>query len=861
MSVQIFITVLPESPTGLHYSSDTLIFVVNMRIHDDAPVCTGGSPSKFVVSSSLPPGLYFDTANGTISGIPTQMTQKISYLIFASNAGGTTETTITIEIVGSGNVTGPTIRFLSPARDSSVSSDNSMTVRIFASDSSGVATVTFSLNTTTFEGVNSSDTVWSATVSGLKAGFNRIVVSALDKSANANQSRDSIYVKYDSTIADNRPPIFKPIAGIISDSVVRQPSVTATFEVTDASGIDSVFWILNGQFVGLMAPVPGISNQYSLVGTLINYHANRVVLQAVDKSANRNRDSVVLTIDYNTAPTQITLLSPANADGVTEMPMPVTVSWSGGSDPDGDSVTYKVWYGLTQNKMTQYSDAGGAHTVQLQGLAGNRLYYWNVTGYSVPSPKDSVVSGIRSFGTFNTPPQVALQLPANGATRQPVDGLNLSWATAFGDGDSVTYSILVGTNRTLTLADQKVTLWSSSTYLLGGLQNGKEYYWRVVAKEIAGGYSQKSDTSVVDSFYTVNRAPVWNKPLQFSCYQNEKIRIPLSANVLSSIIGIGHTLTFGMRNNVGGSAIIRNDTLVWVRPYNYLTDTAISIIAKDTWPFDTAADTASLVIGMKTTFPTTGSNGMRHIPQGSYLMGQDALSTMGRPVTLLAFWIDSTEVTQADYSSVMGVNPSHFTGDVNRPVDKLTWFDAVLYCNARSKKAGLDTAYVYNSVSGTPGNGCIALSGIRILYSPLAYRLPTSAEWEYACRGGTETKSYWGDDTATATVGQYAWCNVNSITTTHPVAQKLPNAFGLFDMNGNSSEWCNDWAGDTTKLPQTDPIGPASGTARVQRGGAYYYYNTNMTSITIDAIAPDQSFSNFFGGMYGYGFRCVLPAR
>lgn len=194
------------------------------------------------------------------------------------------------------------------------------------------------------------------------------------------------------------------------------------------------------------------------------------------------------------------------------------------------------------------------------------------------------------------------------------------------------------------------------------------------------------------------------------------------------------------------------------------------------------------------------------VPGGSFLMGSSP-SDAGRydnetpqhSVTLGSFWMGKYEVTQAQWKAIMGNNPSCFQSD-DRPVEQVAWADAQEFCrrlSARTRKT---------------------------------YRLPSEAEWEYACRADTQTKFCCGD--ADSSLGGYAWYSLNSGGTTHPVGQKAPNRWGLYDMHGNVWEWCEDfyhssyagapqdgsaWTDDPTSVD----LGNYNGPARVLRGGSW----------------------------------------
>jgi formylglycine-generating enzyme required for sulfatase activity len=227
---------------------------------------------------------------------------------------------------------------------------------------------------------------------------------------------------------------------------------------------------------------------------------------------------------------------------------------------------------------------------------------------------------------------------------------------------------------------------------------------------------------------------------------------------------------------------------------------------------------------------------MKNIPAGTFQMGQGELADTVHQVTLSAFTMQETPVTQEQYVSVMGVNPSYSLGDMMRPVDNVSWLDAVLFCNALSKLSGLDTCYTYTAADATDAACDFAKKG---------YRLPTEAESEYACRGGSTTIYWWGSDTTG--IGARVYFPVyNSGTTTTAVASNLANAYGLYDVAGNGWKWCNDWFHQPySSSAATNPKGPATGTSRVLRGGAWvgsmfilqdYYKSANRGNLSPTVI-------------------------
>jgi formylglycine-generating enzyme len=217
------------------------------------------------------------------------------------------------------------------------------------------------------------------------------------------------------------------------------------------------------------------------------------------------------------------------------------------------------------------------------------------------------------------------------------------------------------------------------------------------------------------------------------------------------------------------------------------------------------------------------------------------------------FFMDITTITQKHYREIMGIKASNSIGD-DLPVVDVTWYDAIRFCNARSRKDGLEPVYSYTEIFGPVIKNCEYLENFFVDYEKNGYRLPTEAEWEYACRSGSKTRFFWGSEMD----GDFAWSEINTDPVIRPVGLKKPNAWGLYDMAGNIQEWCGDWfsADYYASSPEYNPKGPESGRLHVLRGGSNYPYKDRdrLRSANRSCNKPDAH-----GGFYG--FRTIVPEK
>lgn len=279
---------------------------------------------------------------------------------------------------------------------------------------------------------------------------------------------------------------------------------------------------------------------------------------------------------------------------------------------------------------------------------------------------------------------------------------------------------------------------------------------------------------------------------------------------------------------------------------------AVSLAQAVKWPHNTQSVLQRLVVAAMAfggplalfggdSTPSAAKPEMIKVPAGQFAMGDKGqVDATPHAVAISSFLIDKYLVTQQEFQRVMGANPSRWKGPQN-PVEQVRWSDAVRYCNKRSEMEGLQP--------------CYDLASWKCNFDANGYRLPTEAEWEYACRAGASTAFFFGD--SPAKLGEYAWYDKNSGGRPRPVGQKRPNSWGLCDMSGNVWQWCNDFYGVDyyAKSPKQDPRGPETGQTKVVRGGAWRFGPENCRCAY--RYNENPGYADVCFGYDIYGFRCV----
>jgi formylglycine-generating enzyme required for sulfatase activity len=449
------------------------------------------------------------------------------------------------------------------------------------------------------------------------------------------------------------------------------------------------------------------------------------------------------------------------------------------------------------------------------GLTANTIYYYKLTSTNLGGESQQpAFSNAKTYPNIPDPPVITV---AGGSKSVIVTWDGVLYAT--------TYNLYYAQGDTVNKSKKQV-LGATSPDTITGLWDGHNYSFAVSSVNISGESALSGSKTIV----TIPAAPFIAATPGNDTVTVNWGEVPGAASyTLYFCVGDSIDTTTFRYTNVKPPVVLNSYPIRNGTKYSFA---AIAINAS-------GKSELSNVVSCMPVLPRR----MVWIPGGSFTMGTNSNSNENPAHTVMVhtFLMDSTEVTLQDYESIMGPSNSYFSG-AQIPVNNRTWYDAALYCNQISKKGGLDTVYRYSSATIGYLGFCTGLASLAIDYAKNGYRLPTEAEWEYACRAGSTTTYYWGDTMN----GDYCWYNGNSDDKVHAVAQKKPNAFGLYDMSGNAWEYCNDYLAPYDTTVKVDPTGPATGTSRTRRGGSYAG-NTELRSASRDA-------SNKFPDS---GFRCV----
>jgi uncharacterized repeat protein (TIGR02543 family) len=755
----------------------------------------------------------------------------------------------------------------------SVVADSVVTIVARVTDGSGIATVTIDGNT-----VTSNDSLYNKSTR-LNKGGNNVTVYAKDKSANANDTTIVFPIIYDPTSSDTIGPTISLLSPANNANLTATPVVVKVV-LTDASGVAS-------------ATINSISatrtdSIFSAPVALIDGN-NPIQVTAQDSGYNRKTSTASYNLKLDLPPAAVTVNTPTGPATTTTG---LTINWS--QSDANDFVLYKVFYATTPN-VTDHDAQATAISIKvntsfaLTGLTPNTTYFFKV--YVCDGA--SCVAGNEVSGTTLPPPPT---ITTQSSSQTKCVGEPVAFNVATTGVSPLTYQWKKGTTNVGTNQD---------TYAISAVATGDAGSYTCTVSNAGGSVTTSPvATLTVNTLSSVTLASA-NPPSVSS-------DAPSSTLTVSGTLGTGATWKW-FTGSCGGtpvgavpsiSLIPTATTMYYVRAEGGTCGgntecVPVTVVYNPTVTFDDQGGTIAANPSSKVALTPPGNigslpeppkktgyafDGWYTEPKGkgtpfsanttvttnktvyanwvagcmvkisaagqSFSMGLAAVADTLHTVTFTYnYWMDTTEVTQIDYQNLLGKNPSTFSGD-HHPVESITWFDAVLYCNKRSLRDGKDTVYTFYSISGEAGNGCTGLGGLGITFTANGYRLPTEAEWEYACRAGSTSTYYWGEAADDATLNLYEWFNSNSNNTSHDVAGKNPNNYNLYDMGGNVYEWCNDWYDIYRSQAQTDPIGPSIRDSRVARGGMWRVYPAGSA----DRGSLDPMLRSFY-----CGFRCACP--
>jgi len=517
--------------------------------------------------------------------------------------------------------------------------------------------------------------------------------------------------------------------------------------------------------------------------------------------------------------------------------------------------TVKGW--VRSNTVPTYTISGKVTGAVVSGVSIN-LTGTTITSTTTDSSGNYSFTG-RSDGNYTLTPSMTGYTFSPSSTALTVSGANVTTINFTATANTVTYSmsgtIHIGSNSgavlsgaTVSIAGLTATTSSTGTFSITGIPSGT--YAFSVSKS---GY----DTYTNSAYY------VGSNQTGLSFYLTQPtITYSMSGTIHvgsnSGAVLTGATVSIAGLTATTGSAGTFTITGISAGTYAF----SVSKAGYDTYT-NSAYYVGSDQTGLNFYLTPSGTSGdytsahigtLKYVPAGSFQ--RDATST--NISTVSAFRMSEYEITRAQFLAIMGVDPSYttsFSTGTSDPVQLVTWYDAVEFCNKLSIAEGLTP--VYTITGRTPATGYpITDASVTPTWANNGYRLPTEMEWMWAAMGATAgatgyLKAFAGS-TGSNSIGDYAWYSGNSASTTHPVGTKLPNELWIYDMSGNVWEWNWDWYGAPPTGIQTNYRGAASGTSRVIRGGSWYINAANATVANRRDGAP--------GGQAGsLGFRVVRP--
>jgi formylglycine-generating enzyme required for sulfatase activity len=602
-------------------------------------------------------------------------------------------------------------------------------------------------------------------------------------------------------------------------------------------------WEMNANNLPRLKNVGGIQNHFILNadGTA----ANPFLVYDVDtlKKVGSGIDGWDLNKHYRQAQ-DITLTLPADGQSNWTAIGKSTGQFTGSFDGNGFTIS-----NLAINRTTTYQGlfgyTGTGGVIKNIGLVNCNVngenYSGGVTGYNNGTIQNCYISGSVSGGTYS-----------GGVAGYNNGTIQNCYTTSTVSGSSNVGGVVGQNNNVVQNCYATGSVSGSSGYIGGVVGNGGTVRNCVALNP---GVTTSGDTNTVGRVLGTG-----------SGYNNHSRNDMAVKYKWNGFAGTNKTISAGLTTIDGASITTTqwNNSSWWQTTANWNTTGGTAWDFASTWAMNvnnlprlrTAGGVQNHASSVYVDFME-----MVWIPAGSFTMGspvseENRFDDEGpqHTVTLTGgFYMGKYTVTQSQYQAVTGTNPSGFktapAGEnaAKLPVEQVTWYDAVEFCNKLSQLEGLTPVY---TISGrTPATGYpIKSATVTAVLSAAGYRLPTEAQWEYACRAGTSTVY----NTGTSISNNTGWYNANSMNTTHEVGKKSANARGLYDMHGNVWEWCGDWFGNYSSGTQTNPTGVSSGLTRVTRGGSWYSSPQGVRSACRNGDTPSGQFANL-------GFRVVRP--